>query len=79
MCTTVQDCHSLSARNETEKQTKGYPRARFQGYTVADGGRDAAERAYEAYVKSNQSEHANPSNSGGANEEHEEQSYLGKD
>ena len=37
---------------------------------MAEGGRDAAERAYEAYVKSNkQSEYANPSSAGGADDD----------
>ena len=48
----------ISARPETEVQTKNYSRADFRGYTAAEGGRDAAERAYEEHVRSNQSETA---------------------
>ena len=43
-------------RTETEKQVKSSPGAVFRGYTVAEGGRNAAERAWEEHVETNQSE-----------------------
>ncbi|MCJ1231372.1 hypothetical protein MMC12_008049 [Toensbergia leucococca] len=52
---------------ETEEQIKNYPKAHFRGYTVAEGGRDAAERAYEAHVGSKQLESADSSSQGDAN------------
>ena len=67
MSTIVQACHSLSARIETEEQIKNHRKAHFRGYTVAEGDRDAAERAYEAHVGSKQSESADPSSQGDAN------------
>lgn len=45
---------------ETENQVKGYSGPDFRGYTVAEGGRDAAKRAWEEYVKNKQSEGAVP-------------------
>lgn len=58
----------LSARTETEKQVKGHSQAVYQGYTMAEGGRDAAERAYEDYVRSKQSESAVPGGQGDVDE-----------
>ena len=45
-------------RDETERQVKGYSGADFRGYTVAEGGRNAAERAFGEYIRSGQSESA---------------------
>ena len=41
-------------RADAEKQVKGYSGASYKGYTVADGGQAAADKAWEGFVRDNQ-------------------------
>ena len=40
-----------SARAETEEQVNGVSEAKHRGYTLAEGGRAAAERDYAGYIR----------------------------
>ncbi len=46
----------LLIRADTKEQTHEYAGSKQRGYNIADGGRDAAERAYAEYISSKQSE-----------------------
>lgn len=46
------DSSVLGNREETNQQVNRWPGARYHGYTAAEGGTRAAERDYEAYIRS---------------------------
>lgn len=56
-------------RDETKLQTHEYNGSSQRGFRIEQGGREAAEKAYEAYVRSKQTNGGTAQDQGNTNEE----------